>query len=331
MTSSNESLRPASSKALGVGDQANLRLWWRLCLRSFTEFMFFFFFRSRFLVFFFVFGVFGASEVLVEKKWWKACWTPFLSKSLEFSVLRKKTQQESFYLPVFVGWVRWSTRDEESRMEAQILQLEAGRKKSRDEPRSYSKGRNIVRDQRNCLRRWQPGNVRWSVTFDTPFRIPLEDQWLESIFRKFRPFFLRGGGRQNVPGDMLVSLDCTFWMEDMVFCPSNHTLPETTSSHLKMDVSQKETIVFQPSIFRGELLVSHGEAQAVGDEEAMKRYGARLVFRGTRGKKLRAGKWWFKLDPQKISNTFFFGGEGGGLMGKSPNQCTWYLSLFIIY
>ena len=83
-----------------------------------------------------------------------------------------------------------------------------------------------------------------------------------------------------------------------------------------MDVSQKETIVFQPSIFRGELLVSHGEAQAVGDEEAMKRYGARLVFRGTRGKKLRAGKWWFKLDPQKISNTFFFGGGGRWAYGK---------------
>ena len=102
MTSSNESLRPASSKALGVGDQANLRLWWRLCLRSFTEFMFFFF-RSRFLVFFFVFGVFGASEVLVEKRWWKACWTPFLSKSLEFSVLRKKHSRKVFIFQFLLG------------------------------------------------------------------------------------------------------------------------------------------------------------------------------------------------------------------------------------
>ena len=100
-----------------------------------------------------------------------------------------------------------------------------------------------------------------------------------------------------------------------------------------MDVSQKETIVFQPSIFRGELLVSHGEAQAVGDEEAMKRYGARLVFRGTRGKKLRAGKWWFKLDPQKISNTFFFG--GGREVGLWENLQTnahdiYHYSLYIL-
>jgi len=38
-----------------------------------------------------------------------------------------------------------------------------------------------------------------------------------------------------------------------------NTLPETNSSHLKIPenrASQKETSVFQPSIFRGELLVS---------------------------------------------------------------------------
>ena len=34
------------------------------------------------------------------------------------------------------------------------------------------------------------------------------------------------------------------------------TLPETNSSHLPGSSSQKETIVFQPSMFRCELLVS---------------------------------------------------------------------------
>ena len=33
-----------------------------------------------------------------------------------------------------------------------------------------------------------------------------------------------------------------------------------------------------------------GEAQAVGDEEAMKRYGARLVFRGNPGQKTKGWK-----------------------------------------
>ena len=67
MTSSNESLRPASSKALGVGDQANLRLWWRLCLRSFTEFMFFFFFFGvDFWCFFLFLGC-----LVFQKFWWK--------------------------------------------------------------------------------------------------------------------------------------------------------------------------------------------------------------------------------------------------------------------
>ena len=70
-----------------------------------------------------------------------------------------------------------------------------------------------MRDQRNCLRRSQPGNVRWSVTFDTlpktggTFSDPLGRSMIRIDISEFRPFFLRGGGRQNVPGDMLVSLE----------------------------------------------------------------------------------------------------------------------------
>ena len=42
----------------------------------------------------------------------------------------------------------------------------------------------------------------------------------------------------------------TKWVKNLI------TLPKTNSSHLKIGRAQKETIVFQPSIFRCKLLVS---------------------------------------------------------------------------
>lgn len=105
MTSSNESLRPASSKALGVGNQANLRLWWRLCLRSFTEFtfFFFFFFGVDFGCFFCFWGVWCFRSLGGKKRWWKACWKPCFSKSLEFSFLRTKHSRKVFIFQFLLG------------------------------------------------------------------------------------------------------------------------------------------------------------------------------------------------------------------------------------